>query len=584
MNIHLILLSAITSCALTVTAGTGIATQRHIPESTATSIVSNYANAWIAGNMEKMYDSFSPATLSFPEFQKLHSNCISVSDRPKKLITLGNPYFVNTLSMWGVNYALRFNADGVPLDKYYRALIAEKNGDYVLWANAPYFSEKDLVSIKVTAETFLAEWKKGNTDKFHSMFSGDYDPSDIYEGITLLCKGIIHTNCFVPITQYEINEQIAHVSTNKALIYPEISITYAGRESKATLRFLVSRMQGMSSKWMIDGIELSAPMPIRDAISKTINEYLQAWMEGDSQRMYEKFYGLIGNAEDAFKHLTQASERPLYVQAIDQPVFSSFGTASVNYSCMYKDAKKETTFKIRQAKIKDIDGKWLIIADFEVISPEDKRNAKLQVQGYVSNWIAKNPEGMYKYVNTKIVTLLALKSQIQSDLAKDLIPQKFIRFLDIWSGDQDTIDIGFEVTNKSVTSNYQARLSRTSGSDWAILSITKYLDRHTIEQLNTKTMAYINAWISGDAHAMFKCFDEIGMEESEFLIAAKSNLEEGKKPVRLVYMNRPFFCGNNFIKVPYFVELKERKQWCTSIFKFCEEKQTWLFVGNSITK
>lgn len=584
MNVRLIFLCVAANCALTVITGTGIATQRHTPESTSSNIVSNYANAWIAGNMEKMYKSFSPATLSFPEFQKLHSHCISVNDRPRQLIATGKPYPVSTLSMWAVNYTLRFNTNGVPIDKYYRALIAETNGDYVLWGNAPYFSETDIFSIKAVVESFLTEWKKGNTDKFCLMFSGDHDSSDINREISLLCKEIVRTNCIVPITQYQFNEPIAYLSADKAFIYPEISITRANHERKATLRFVVSRMQGVASKWMIDGIELSAPMQIRDAISKAVNYYLQAWMEGDAQGMYEKFHGLKGKAENIFSLVTQTSKTPLYVQAIDPPVFSSLNTAIVNYSCMFKNIKKESTLKTRQARVKDINGKWLIIADYGVISSEDKRSAKFQVQGYVSNWIAKNPEGMYKYFNTNIVALSVLKRKIRDDVEKDLVPQKFIRFLDVWSDNQDTIDIGFEVTNKSDTINYQARLSRTSGSDWAILSVTKCPDRHTIEQLNTKTMAYIKAWISGDAHAMFKCFDELEMEEPEFINAVKSSLAQEKKPVRLVSMNRPFYSGNNFIKVPYTVELIGQRQMCTSIFKFSEEKHTWLFVGNSITK
>ena len=67
MNVRLIFSCAVTICALSVFAGLANEESRNIPESTSTRIVTDYAKAWIAGDIEKMYASFPPGRFSFAE-------------------------------------------------------------------------------------------------------------------------------------------------------------------------------------------------------------------------------------------------------------------------------------------------------------------------------------------------------------------------------------------------------------------------------------------------------------------------------------------------------------------------------------
>ena len=577
MNIRLFISCAVTICTLYVNAGTENEEQQKIPEKAVTKIVTDYANAWIAGNIEKMYACYQPTAFSFADFQKSLSNLISAETRPKRLVAVGKPYYINARSMWAVNYTLRFNINGAQEDKHYRSLISEIHGNYVLRVNMLYFSEKELDSIKATVERVLTGWEKDDTDNLAKMFINGDNPT-VKKVFLSLCKSIAKTDHIVPITHYQFNEPTEWSPGDIANVYPEVSIS----ESKATLKFLLSRQQGTADNWVIDRIALSAPYQARAAILATVGAYLRAWMKGDAQKMYKNFYGIKGNPQDVFGSVTQESEIPLDIRSVKQPLFPALDTALVNYLCMFKNKneKSKGAIKFRQARLKDINGKWLIVTD-GVLSPDDNRSVELQVQTYVTNWIAKNPEGMYKCFKANVVTLSNLENKVKDDAEKALIPQKFVRFLNTWSDNQDTVNIGFEVADKSgTTSDYQAKLSRVSGSDWLILCITDYPDQQTTELLKEKAIAYVDAWMKGDSAAILKCYEGIETDghEINFLRTVKAQFELEPKPMRLLSMGKPSYVSeSNWIKVPYVMECKGGQLVCFTTFKFNEETHTWVY-------
>lgn len=580
MNIRLFVLCAITMCALYVNAGVEKKEQKKIPEATATKIVTDYANAWIAGDIKKMYACYQPGVASFADFQKSHSSLISDKNRPKQIISIGKPYYLNEISMWAVNYTLKFDINETPIDKYYRAVFAEVNGNYSLCANVPCFSETETESIKAVVERVLTGWEKGDIDSLVQMFYSD-DPMYVKNVFLSLCKSIANTDSIIPITHYQFNEPTAW-SIGDITAYPEVTISYAGHESKATLKFTLFRREGTTNDWIIDSILLSAPVQTRRVIIGTVGAYLHAWMKSDVQKMYEKFYGIKGKAQDVFGPLIQTSEIPLEIKSVEEPRFPALDTAVVNYSCMFKDKNRENgrVFKSRQVRLKDIDGKWLIVAD-GVLPPDDNRSVESQVQAYVSNWIAKNPEGISKCFKENAITLSELEHKVKDDEEKNLIPQKFIEFLNLWSDNQDTVNIGFKVANKSgATTDYQAKLSRASGSDWFILSVTDYPDSQTTELLKEKTTAYINAWIRGDSSAVLKFFEDIengGRGAISFIKSIKAQLKEEAKPDNLISIGKPSYrADSDCIEIPYVVGFKNGQEVeGSSGFKFNEKTHTW---------
>lgn len=226
------------------------------------------------------------------------------------------------------------------------------------------------------------------------------------------------------------------------------------------------------------------------------------------------------------------------------------------------------------------DGRWRV--ERMQISPDDVANAKSKVKNYIDSWLVRDPTGMCICFDTNKITTSVFEQKLKYEEQQNLRPQQFIRFLNVLSDNQNNVNIGFEVAFRSGTNIYSAGLNRKLGSHWELNCIARIMDEQSAKQLKAKTLAYVKAWISGNADAMFNCFDELVMGKTEILNSIKATLAPEYKPVSLPNIGIPVFMTDDIVNVPYSVTVAGGAlRVCNSTFKFSKEKQKWQFIGNN---
>ena len=241
----------------------------------------------------------------------------------------------------------------------------------------------------------------------------------------------------------------------------------------------------------------------------------------------------------------------------------------------------------RDMVVEKIDGKWLIIWDGDMVTFEDERNVKSQIQAYVGNWVAKDAEGMLRFYMAGTATLADIQRLIQNDAEKDSAPQKFVRFLEMWSDCDGTINVGIEVAEKSGIAYCQARLGR-AGSNWMIQCVVKYPDQKTSELLAKMMTRYVELWSKGDTQAMFQMYETFwsnrGQKGLDLANEIKSCREAKRQPLRLMSSGKPCVASKGGLQIPYVVETESgREEYCAH-FKVGTSKHAWVMTENSMNK